>query len=162
MYVLSSFFTQLCVCFKEVGKNLAPSGTATQSSTIKYCNHEAIAQLAINGNTDDRCDQHSCMHTDEENEPWWKVTFNYDVHVSDVLIVNRGDCCGKFLIHVIFPNKFPVAGCPAFINITYYDATFINSHTHWKSLLSVVRPHLAKAENENDSRPTRKRKTKNN
>jgi len=90
--------------FKELGKNLAPGGTTTQSSTYKDKTVECMAEWAINGNTDDLYDDHTCSHTNEENEPWWKVTFNYDILVREVLIINRGDCCGKCLIHVIFPE----------------------------------------------------------
>jgi len=78
--------------------NLAPGGTATQSSSYRNTTFEFMAEWAINGNTDARYDQLSCSHTNEENEPWWKVTFKYDILVNEILLVNRGDSCGKYLV----------------------------------------------------------------
>ena len=104
VYVFSFLFTQLCVCFKEIGKNLAPGGTATQSSTYRDKKHLCVAELAIDGNTHDRLDKQSCTQTNEETEPWWKVTFKNVILVKEVLIVNRGDCCGKCIFHVVFPK----------------------------------------------------------
>jgi len=75
--------------------------------------YECIAEWAINGNTDDQYTKHSCSYTNKENEPWWKVTFKYDILVSEVLIVNRDDNHGTFLFNVKFPHFFPVAGWPA-------------------------------------------------
>ena len=48
----------------------------------------------------------SCTKTRREKYPWWKVTFKYYVLVKEVIIVNRGDCCGKYLDDVIFPHLF--------------------------------------------------------
>ena len=105
-------FTQLCVCFTDVGKNLAPGGTATQSSEINNAVYASTAELAIQGNADDHFERNSCSHTDKQYEPWWKVTFKYDIIVSEVLIVNR-DTSGKVLVNVLFSNFFPVTGWPA-------------------------------------------------
>ena len=99
-------------CFKDVGKNLSPGGTATQSSSINNRRYTGTAELAIDENTDDNFNKFSCSRTDEEKEPWWKVTFKYDIIVSEVLIVNR-DSHGKCFVSVIVCNFFPVAGWPA-------------------------------------------------
>ena len=104
VYVFSFLFTQLCVCFKEIGKNLAPGGTATQSSTFRGKKCVYLAEWAIDGNTHDTFDEHSCSHTYEETEPWWKVTFKNVILVKEVLIVNRGDSFGKCIFHVVFPK----------------------------------------------------------
>ena len=71
--------------------NFGPRGVATQSSTYKDC----IPARAIDGNTDNEYGQKSCTQTLKDSDPWWKVTFKYDILVKKVVIVNRGDCCGK-------------------------------------------------------------------
>ena len=71
--------------------NFASGGVATQSSTFEHC----IPARAIDGNTNDTYKQESCTHTSKESDPWWTVTFKYDILVKTVVIVNRGECCGK-------------------------------------------------------------------
>ncbi|EDO38602.1 predicted protein, partial [Nematostella vectensis] len=33
-------------------------------------------------------------HTDEENDPWWRVDLGVNYQISSLFIVNRADCCG--------------------------------------------------------------------
>ena len=73
-------------------KNLAIDGTALQSSNYKT----SRAHQANDGNPDPNFNHGSCSHTWYETDPWWRVTFKRLVIVKEVIIVNRGDCCGKF------------------------------------------------------------------
>ena len=70
-----------------MGTNHASVGVATQSSTYDG----NTAELAIDGNINNDMSQHSCSITSEDYEPWWEVTFKYDIRVSEVVIVNRLD-----------------------------------------------------------------------
>ena len=91
-------FCHLCPCYVELWNNIARNGTATQSSTDIYTKPE----FAIDGNVDGDMRHKSCIRTDTyEDYPWWKVTFNYDIIVKEVSIVNRAVCCGKLLSGVI-------------------------------------------------------------
>ncbi|KAI8496672.1 hypothetical protein Bbelb_253270 [Branchiostoma belcheri] len=38
-----------------------------------------------------------CTHTNEVYQPWWKVDLEDTYTVNRVSILNRGDCCGKFI-----------------------------------------------------------------
>ena len=70
-----------------MGTNHAFVGVATQSSTFE----ENTPELAIDGNINNYMSNHSCSYTLDDYEPWWKVTFKYDIRVSEVVIVNRLD-----------------------------------------------------------------------
>ena len=70
-----------------MGTNHAFVGVATQSSI--YENN--TAELAIDGNINNDMSQHSCSITSEVYEPWWEVTFKYEIRVSEVIIVSRLD-----------------------------------------------------------------------
>ena len=73
-------------------------GTATQSSIYRGTKPE----FALDGNVDGNMTHHSCIRTDTyEDYPWWKVSFNYNILVREVIIVNRADCCGKLLSRVL-------------------------------------------------------------
>ncbi len=61
---------------------------AHQSSTVD--DHEA--DLAIDGNVD------TCSITQSEDNAFFEVVFAEDVVVTEVVIDNRGDCCGRQLI----------------------------------------------------------------
>ena len=62
-------------------------------------------EFAIDGNVDGDMKHKSCIQTyDYEDYPWWKVSFHYEVLVREVTIVNRADCCGKFLNLVIYQH----------------------------------------------------------
>ena len=74
-----------------MGPDLALGGTPAQSST--YENN--WARYAIDGYPQDTYIKGSCTHTNYDYDPWWKVTFKHNIHVKEVVIVNRGDCCGK-------------------------------------------------------------------
>ena len=67
-----------------MGTNHASIGVATQSST--YVNYGP--ELAIDGKPNNFMSDHSCAHTNDDYEPWWKVIFKYDIRVREVIIVN--------------------------------------------------------------------------
>ena len=39
----------------------------------------------------------ACASTERANQPWWRVDLGRDEPVSELYIVNRGDCCGARL-----------------------------------------------------------------
>lgn len=39
----------------------------------------------------------ACAHTQNANQPWWRVDLGREEPVSELYIVNRGDCCGAQL-----------------------------------------------------------------
>jgi hypothetical protein len=70
------------------GENIAPRGTATQSST----DFGGAARLAIDGNTDgDYFKAKSTTHTRAEDDPWWEVDLGGEFPVERVVIWNRTD-----------------------------------------------------------------------
>ena len=106
MYTHARSHTNTCthvILFSTaLGKNIARYGVATQSST----HGEGFAKRGIDGNVDGEYSQHSCSqtHTADDN-PWWKVTFKHDILVTEVVLSNRADCCGKSLNGVIVDNN---------------------------------------------------------
>ena len=73
----------------DTGENIAYDGVASQSSTYG----DNTPELAIDGNIHNTLSNCSCSHTVDDYEAWWKVTFKYDILVSEVVIVNRLDTC---------------------------------------------------------------------
>ncbi|XP_053565464.1 fucolectin-like [Bombina bombina] len=72
--------------------NIALQGRATQSSvyTEKHNGSYALAMNAIDGNTDTDLFHGSCMHTNCENDPWWRVDLLGCYKISKVVVTNRG------------------------------------------------------------------------
>ena len=106
-YVCPDFISMLfpvshwCTFYVELWSNIALYGTATQSSVDPLTKPE----FAIDGNVDGDMGHRSCIRSYiYEDYPWWKVSFNYNVFVREVTIVNRADCCGKFLNGVIYQH----------------------------------------------------------
>ena len=56
--------------------------------------HGYTADKAVDGNFNSNCMEKSCTHTNEEFQPWWTVDLGAEYLVSEVVITNRGDCCG--------------------------------------------------------------------
>ena len=84
-------FSLMRFCYLVLSRNLAMKGIASESSTRK--GHKS--QWANDGNDDAKDNQHSCSQTLRQKKPWWRVTFDDTIHVYEVEIVNRADCCGK-------------------------------------------------------------------
>ncbi|XP_073447656.1 uncharacterized protein [Aquarana catesbeiana] len=67
--------------------NVAPKGTATQSS-----DHEVQAKGANDGSL---VNNHPhCSHTQYDLEPWWNLDLNSRMRIFSIAITNRKECCG--------------------------------------------------------------------
>lgn len=69
--------------------NIAPSGTATQSST----GFGGPPELAIDGNRNGAYFNGSVTHTNSQNGAFWEVAFSTDFLIFELLVFNRTDCC---------------------------------------------------------------------
>ena len=69
-----------------------------------FGSRRSYARYAIDGNTDGDMEHWSCSRTLFTTDPWWKVTFTDDILATDVIIINRADCCGEFSIGVVIVN----------------------------------------------------------
>ncbi|KAM4694447.1 fucolectin-5-like [Discoglossus pictus] len=74
-------------------RNVALQGRATQSSLWGW----SYAMNAIDGNQDNHLDHGSCSHTHRNYGPWWRVDLLKCHRISQIIITNRGDCCGERL-----------------------------------------------------------------
>ncbi len=92
------------------GKNAAPQGQASQSTT----GFDGPAKLAVDGNTDgDYFKSKSVTHTQEEKDPWWEVDLGRDVPVERVVVWNRTDSgvsqrLADFRVEVLDAARQPV------------------------------------------------------
>lgn len=72
----------------SAGKNIGPSGKATQNNTA----HGGDAGLAIDGKTIGDYNQHSTTHTEENTDnPWWELDLGTDASIETIRIWNRTD-----------------------------------------------------------------------
>ncbi len=70
------------------GLNVAPRGTATQSST----DYNGPAPLAIDGNTSgDYFQEKSTTHTALSDDPWWELALPEATPVQEIVVWNRTD-----------------------------------------------------------------------
>ena len=65
--------------------DLALSQPATQVSVFDG----SVAFLAVDGNKNRDYSQRSCIHTQSEKDPWWRVDLGASLPVAEVVIVNR-------------------------------------------------------------------------
>lgn len=68
-------------------ENVAPKGTATQSST----DHGGAPARAVDGNKNGTYNNSSVTHTKEEANPWWELDLGGDVDIRKVVVHNRTD-----------------------------------------------------------------------
>ena len=54
---------------------------------------QAVAELAVDGNTDAAFGDGSCTHTSFETNPWWAVDLAEIVQINEVEITNRLEGC---------------------------------------------------------------------
>ena len=80
--------------FVFVLANLARGKTATQSSK------DAFAKFAVDGIYQTTWIKGYCTHTYMESNPWWRVDLAQVQPVSEIYLVNRGDCCANRLWNV--------------------------------------------------------------
>ncbi|XP_077868793.1 uncharacterized protein LOC144359476 [Saccoglossus kowalevskii] len=74
--------------------NVAYGKRAEQSSQYR----DGSAIKAVDGDTSSDYSHHSCMHTQLEYEPWWRVDIEYQCEIQNIVITNRQDCCSDRLI----------------------------------------------------------------
>ena len=73
-------------------ENLAPNGTASQSTDYYYNNKYYTADLAISGGPNDIVDTLACSltwYTPFQRFAWWMLTYPVDVYVTNVTIYYR-------------------------------------------------------------------------
>lgn len=73
--------------------NIAPTGTASQSSTY----FDAVAARAIDGNTDGIYWNGSVAHTGFSTQPWWQLALAAPAFIDGIRVWNRTDCCSERL-----------------------------------------------------------------
>jgi len=86
-------------------ENLALRKPASQSSTA--CNDQAVAGLAVDGNTSGIFAEHSISHTNREQDPWWEVDLGEVCTIQEVRVWNRCDGVEDRLknLSIIFSDK---------------------------------------------------------
>lgn len=86
-------------------ENLALGKPATQSSTAD--NDQAVAGLAVDGNTNGIFAEHSISHTNREQNPWWEVDLGEVCAIQEVRVWNRSDGVEDRLknVRIIFSDK---------------------------------------------------------
>ena len=73
--------------------NLALGKPARQFSTYKT----HTASKAVDGNKANFLSQGSCTHTVWSGKGvWWQVDLEAVYDIREVVITNRGECCGEF------------------------------------------------------------------
>jgi len=93
--------------------NVAPSGTAAQSTT--YGSYHA--SLAINGNLND------FTHTlAADTSPFWQVTLTNEMAIHSVILFNRTSCCGSRLRDIIIE----ILSTNATGEVTNYRSALLN------------------------------------
>ena len=71
------------------GSNIAPTGTANQSST----RFGGVAARAIDENTNGVYNNRSVTHTNTEAAPWWDLDLDSDRDIDTITVWNRTDLC---------------------------------------------------------------------
>ncbi|CAH2245454.1 Hypothetical predicted protein [Pelobates cultripes] len=74
---------------------IAHHSQSLESSSIY--SHLNVAINAIDGNLDSNFNHGSCSCTTIEMSPWWRVDLLTSYQISEIVITNRGDCCGQRL-----------------------------------------------------------------
>ena len=86
----------------QTDPNLAFGQPTWQHSLVpNYPGGEGKSDRAVDGRRDSLfTDQGSCSHTrGNVKSPWWVVDLGTSgVAIGNVVVVNRGDCCGKKLL----------------------------------------------------------------
>uniref|UniRef100_H3AI33 Fucolectin tachylectin-4 pentraxin-1 domain-containing protein n=1 Tax=Latimeria chalumnae TaxID=7897 RepID=H3AI33_LATCH len=75
-------------------KNVTLTSGVMQSSLYHV---DGIPERAIDGNRDSHYSSLSCLYTQKEWEPWFRVDLLQVHKVSAVTVTNRGDCCWDHL-----------------------------------------------------------------
>ena len=110
-------------------RNVAPAGTARQSST--YFNASAIR--AIDGKETGNYFAESVSHTGTERNPWWQLDLGIELPVDKIIIFNRVDCCSERIspaviyvlnkeMKVVWRNEITSAQDMYFFDVNYLAA----------------------------------------
>ena len=84
-------FKKVFITFSEKSsKNLAIGKSAIQSSQYR----DGSAIKAIDGDKSSDYSDHSCMHTELEFEPWWRLDLGDVYEIQDIILTNRNASCG--------------------------------------------------------------------
>ncbi|XP_028281532.1 fucolectin-like [Parambassis ranga] len=73
--------------------NIARGGKVTQSSV----GWNGLPERAIDGNRASNWPQESCTHTNDDQNPWWRLDLLQTYKINTVTITNRQDCCPERL-----------------------------------------------------------------
>ncbi|XP_067323318.1 fucolectin-like [Anolis sagrei] len=76
--------------------NLARGRPAFQSSLYPLENI-GLASKAVDGNCNGDWSIKSCIHTNDDYEPWWYVDLEAEYAIATVVVKNREDCCRERL-----------------------------------------------------------------
>ena len=76
----------------DLTKNLALRRPTKQSTVI----YKAWPSKAVDGNRNSLLGASSCTHSAYITGNWWQVDIGAVYEIRDVVITNRGDCCGKW------------------------------------------------------------------
>jgi hypothetical protein len=98
------------VYIEEQGVNYEPEptepylisrGKPAAQSSIGW---DGSPHLAVDGSYSQQYGDKTCMHTQLEVNPWWRVDLGHHYHLHSVKVWNRADCCGERL------NSLTIAG----------------------------------------------------
>jgi len=78
-------------CVAAQAANIALNKPAFQVSQWPGNSVDAVASLAVDGNTASNFNDGSCTHTDYTQNAWWAVDLGAASAISSVTITNRGD-----------------------------------------------------------------------
>ena len=59
--------------------------------------HGGKSSRAVDGNENPDWRGGSCTHTRKNNQEWWVVDLGLVAEFKEVRVINRRDCCGKFI-----------------------------------------------------------------
>ena len=96
------------IAIAQAQANLAPDGTATQSSTRPA---GGAAIRAIDGNIDGQFFNNSVTHTGNDPQPWWEVDLGNIADITSINLYNRTDCCANRATNYhVFVSDVPFVG----------------------------------------------------
>ena len=96
------------IAIAQAQANLAPDGTATQSSTRPA---GGAAIRAIDGNIDGQFFNNSVTHTRNDPQPWWEVDLGNIADITSINLYNRTDCCANRATNYhVFVSDVPFVG----------------------------------------------------
>jgi hypothetical protein len=116
--------------------NWARTGVASQSTTAHF-NWDAVASLAIDGNTDGDYFHHSLSHTESTPHAWWQVDLGKNYPLAKIVLWNRTDCCAERLTNfrvTVMDDKNAIA----------FDHTYCGDGSHFGPAMTINLPGSVK------------------